>query len=62
MGEKKKFCKNKKIFYFIDYWKVMFWSLLVVGVELMVYWVYLLDFWGVFILSILDVIWKYIIY
>lgn len=61
MGEEKKILL-KKIFRFIDYWKVMFWSLLVVGVELMVYWVYLLDFWGVFILSILDVIWKYIIY
>lgn len=59
---KKNFVKKKKIFYFIDYWKVMFWSLLVVEVELMVDWVYLLDFWGVFILSILDVIWKYIIY
>lgn len=53
---KKNFVKKKKIFYFIDYWKVMFWSLLVVEVELMVDWVYLLDFWGVFILSILDVI------
>lgn len=55
MGEKKNIVK-KKILRFIDYWKVMFWSLLVVEAELMVDWVHLLDFWGALTLSISDVI------